>query len=307
MTTLILTLFAKILPLYLLIGLGYVAGRVLQINAREIARLLIYLITPIVFFGTTSSLTVTPQILWLPVITFLISATTATISFQSARLFLHDSRANLAGANAATMNSGYFGVPLFIALFGEQDVGIYMLLVMGSAIHEATVSCYILARGNFGVKESLQRLVRLPVVYAGMAGIVCALLGWHLPPALAETITQFRGAYIVLGMMLIGMMLGSMQKFALDAKYLIFAFAGRHLVWPLVACAIAYADAHGLHILTPTMQHALLVAALVPMAANSVAYATEFGVHPEKTATAVFISTFLALITIALAKLFILP
>ena len=44
----------------------------------------------------------------------------------------------------------------------------------------------------------------------------------------------------------------------------------------------------------------LWVLAIVPLAANTVAFASEMNLHPEKTATAVVISTVLAVFTVPL-------
>ncbi len=49
-------LIVNIIPLYCLIGLGYIAGRWLDVNIHSIAQTLIFLIAPIVTFGAMTRL-----------------------------------------------------------------------------------------------------------------------------------------------------------------------------------------------------------------------------------------------------------
>ena len=48
-------LIANIIPLYILIVVGFIGGRFLDINLPSIATIAIYILAPIVNFGATSS------------------------------------------------------------------------------------------------------------------------------------------------------------------------------------------------------------------------------------------------------------
>jgi predicted permease len=59
-------------------------------------------------------------------------------------------------------------------------------------------------------------------------------------------------------------------------------------------------DIRWLHLFNPLIYHVLALLAIVPLAANTVAYATQLNAHPEKAAVTVLASTLWALIYIPL-------
>ncbi len=97
------------------------------------------------------------------------------------------------------------------------------------------------------------------------------------------------------GMLIIGCTLGGMQKLEFDFKYLFATILGRHILWPLMILPVFI---FGREFFSPAALQSFLVLALVPLAANQVAYANEANIHPEKAATAVMISTLLAPIVV---------
>jgi predicted permease len=287
-----LNLFAQLLPLYIIILLGYCGKRWLQLDEKAIAKLVIFLITPVVFFGFTARATFALDVLSLPFINF---AAGAFVMFTAWRLHhafgLKDARGNLSALGVGTGNTGYFGIPLFTALFGPHNLGVYVFLIMGSGFAEVTMGYYILSRGHFSIRDSLLRVVRLPIVYAGLAGILVSYLHVPIPDTISTMFDWFKGAYVVLGMLIIGCTLGGMKKLEFDFKYLCSTVLGRHLIWPLLIWPICY---FGRNYFSPGAVQSFIVLALVPLAANQVAYANEANIHPEKAATAVMISTLLA-------------
>lgn len=301
-----LSLLAKLLPLYALIALGYVAGKKLQVAPQAIARLLIYTIVPVVFFGYTARLQPSPTIIFLPLIIWGISAAVLGIMWLIARRVFDDSRANLSAATAASINSGYFGVPLFIMLFGEQNVGVYMLAVLGFTFNELTLAYFTLARGHSDWRESLRKLLHLPSVYAGVLGIAFAFTGWQLPAPVIDVIGQSRGAYVVLGMMMLGLGLSQITAWKCEWRYLGLSFLGRFGITTALVAALMWLDKQTGHWLTLPMRQTLWLLCMLPLAANIVAYATDLKLHPEQAAAAVLLSTLLSAAILPFAAPFLL-
>ena len=65
-----LSLIAKILPLYLIIFLGFLAGKFLKAQKETIASILIYTITPVIVFHGVLTTEINLGILLLPVFYF---------------------------------------------------------------------------------------------------------------------------------------------------------------------------------------------------------------------------------------------
>ena len=287
-------LIAAILPLYLMIALGYIAGRFLHVSAQQIAGMVIYLIVPVVFFGAVATTPLNPAYLLLPVIAFAMSACMALLMYAVSRRLFQDATANLIGQASCTGNTGYFGVPLFLSLQPEQALGVYLLAIIGISISEATLGYYIIARGHFTAREAVRKLLRLPLLYACAAGLVANALVPVWPEAVTKTLTQFRGAYVVLGMMMIGLGLASLKGFELHGRFLAVLFLQKFVFWPILAVGIITLDRLGPQLLDTLATQVILTFSLVPLAANTVAFAAQLRVHPEKAAAAVLISTVIA-------------
>src|SRR5262249_46379322 len=135
-------------------------------------------------------------------------------------------------------NTGYFGLPVAVALFGQEAVPWVILAVLGVILYENSLGFFVTARGHHTLRESLGRISRLPSLYAFLAAATLNLgFGYRLPPDVATLADGFRGAYSILGMMMIG--LGVAQSgLRFDAKFLGLAFLGRFVAWPVVVFSL---------------------------------------------------------------------
>ncbi len=83
--------------------------------------------------------------------------------------------------------------------------------------------------------------------------------------------------------------------YRVDARFTGLALAAKFAVWPLAMLAIVAADAATLRFFGTEIHRVMLLLSMVPLAANTVAFATELRSQPEKAAFAVLASTIVAL------------
>ena len=184
-----------------------------------------------------------------------------------------------------------------IALFGPEAGVLAILTTLGFILFENTLGFFITARGNYTVNQSLERLLKLPTLYAFAAALALNWSGLKLAgQAYADLVLLFKGAYTVLGMMLIGLGLASIQKLVFDLKFLTVAFLVKFGLWPGVVFGVIYLDKTFFNFFSPLLHQVMMVLSVMPMAANTVAYATELKAHPEKVSLAVVLSTLFALV-----------
>ena len=69
---LFLIIFLKIIPLYVLATLGYIAGKFFDIDAKGIGKLIIYIIAPFVIFEAITHSTLSISTFILPIIAFIL-------------------------------------------------------------------------------------------------------------------------------------------------------------------------------------------------------------------------------------------
>ncbi|HEY8399711.1 MAG TPA: hypothetical protein VIK89_00540, partial [Cytophagaceae bacterium] len=287
-------------------ALGYVVKKLLKIDNGTIARLLIYLIVPVMVFNSAFTAPLTPGLLTLPLLFFLVSSLIAVVFYYTGKKVFKDSTANLLAMASGTANMGYFGLPVIVAILGDKGFDVAIFCVLGPTIFENSLGFYLAARGNFGWKESIYKLLKLPTIYAFVIGILLNFYNIEPSPLYEFYIPLFKGCYIILGMMLVGAGIAAVESYLLDIKYILLSFSAKFIAWPIIILAIILYDQHFFQLFTDFQQKAMLILSLAPMAANNVAFATELGLHPGKAAVAVFLSTMLALLYIPVIVTYIL-
>lgn len=292
---LFLTILLKLLPLYALIGFGYLAGKRLGAQGHTVAALLFYILLPMLIFTGVMRTKIDTGVLLLPVLLFFISSFLAIATYRIAGLWWKDSSKNVLGLSAGNGNTGYFGIPVAMMFFDEKTLGIYIMALLGVTLYENSIGYYITARGRHTGMESLKKICKLPSLYAFLAGLTLNQLQVEIPSIFADFVTNIRGAYSLLGMMMIGIGLSTIKSFKPDFKFLAVAFTTKFVAWPLLAFAVITADTMWLHLLSQPIYHALFIISIVPMAANTVVIATLLHAQPEKIAFAVLLSTLFGL------------
>jgi len=299
--TVFTTILLKLIPLYLMILLGYFAARRLKVQKESIAKLLIYIVVPVVIFSGVYTAKISVANLSLPILFFVICSLTALIFLAIGTfVFKKDSTKNLLAFTSGSGNTGYFGFPVILILFGNQAFSIAVLCSLGYVLYESSLGFFLMAKGNYTAKESLTRIVKLPSVYAFFVGLLFNYLNINLGEVATTTIESFKGAYTLFGMMIIGMGLVTVTIRHIDFKFLSISFLAKFLFWPVVILGIVFLDKTFSQFYSQDIYNVLILMSIVPLAANTVTFATELKVHPDKAAVAVFGSTLFALFYIPL-------
>jgi predicted permease len=291
-------LLGNLIPLYGLIALGFIGGRTLKLSQKTLADFTIFMAVPIVTFGFIAQLDFTPDLIALPVLLFLVQTIIAFIFMAIGTFIYADARANLLAMCCAMGNIGYFGLPLVILLFDTQIVAIYMFMLIGGLIFESTIAYYTFSRGAFDKRQSLIKLAKYPSLYAVMLGLIFNQLNIALPEQFLTYWTYFKGAYVITGMMIIGVALSKISNLVIAPQFITLSFIGKFLVWPLVTYAFIFFDQSITRFFEPQIYKLLLITAIVPPAANITAFAAQMNLKPEKAATTVLLGTVFALIYI---------
>lgn len=300
------TLLFKLIPLYIIILLGFFAGKYLHVKKEPIATLLIYIIAPIIIFNGVVATKINVSSLSLPILFFFLCSVMCLSFYWIAHFFWKDSTKNILAFTAGTGNTGYFGIPVAIALFNNNILGLVVLSVLGFVLYENSVGFFITARGHHTLKEALVKVVTLPTIYAFFLGLIVNLMSIHLGSIYADAVTNVKGAYIILGMMLIGLGLSGITALKFDFKFIGITFLAKFIIWPLLIFAVIIIDKLTFKLFDISIEKIMVLMSIVPLAANTVAYATQLKAQPEKASLAVLLSTLFALIYIPLIAVYFL-
>jgi hypothetical protein len=199
-----------------------------------------------------------------------------------------------------TGNTGYFGIPVALLLFGQEGLALYIVCMLGTTLFENSVGFYLAARGRYSLKDSLVRVAKLPSVYAFGLAVVLNLLGLSIPDVFMPLFDNLRGAYSILGMMIIGMGILSFRGLAGNLRFTGMAFFGKFVSWPLVALGLWWLDANVFGIYDLAVYQAVFLISITPIAANTVVIATMLDTAPKQAAGTALLSTLFALVFIPL-------
>jgi predicted permease len=296
-----LTLLGKILPLYFSIILGILSTSILKCNKDTVAKILLFILAPLIVFNATINVKLIPSVLFMPIFFFVLSSIMAFVLLSIFKNMWSDNTSNLLAFSTATGNTGNIGIPLAILFLEPKLVDVFIFTVLASILYQNSVGYYITAKGSFSAKESLRKVLKLPVIYAFILGISFNLLDIKIPLMFVDYSNYLKGAYAILGMMLVGM---GMEKIktdnSLDKKFITYTLAIKFILWPTLILIFIFIDKNFIHFLNDGFYMVMFLFSIVPLAGNTVTVATLLNVKPEKMSLAVFISTLVSLFYIPL-------
>ncbi len=292
-------LLGKITPLYLNIALGYIFTRYLTIKREQVAFLLVYILGPIVIFFATLSIDINLQLLFLPIFIFFFGS---SIAFYVLRRYQHtwkDASVNTLAFTCGTGNTGYFGIPLAMLLLSPQSANIFIFGTLASLLYENTTGFYVTAKASFTARESILKVIKLPLLYAFIFGLLFNILGFRTPEVLIQPFETFKWIYGILGMMMLGMGLkGFNLKDDFDIRYIKISYFYKFIFWPFIILMIIFLDKNFIGFLSTEIYKVLFLMSIVPLAGNTVTLAILLNATPQKASFTVLLSMLVSVIYI---------
>ncbi len=300
-------LFLKLIPLYVTVTLGWIAGRYLEASGKHIAGIMLYIMTPSVVFSGVMAAPLSAEVILLPFLTFTMCCVIGYLHLVIAKRIITDDSASLIPLSVGTGNTGYFGIPVALLLFGQEGLALYIVCMLGTTLFENSVGFYLAARGRYSLKDALVRVARLPSVYAFVLAVILNLSGSSIPDVFTPLFDNLRGAYSILGMMIIGMGILSFRGLAGNLRFTGLAFFGKFVSWPIAAMAFWWLDASFFGIYNLAVYQAIFLISITPIAANTVVIATLLDTAPKQAAGTALLSTLFALVFIPVMVALVIP
>ena len=308
------TILNTALPFFALIFCGYGAGRLKLLSEASIAGVnafVFYFALPAFIFNlmATSPLAdvangpFVAAYLGAGLVVFAVAAILGRLLFDVRR-----SEAALQGSAAVLGNTGYMGIPLVAAAFGDRAA---IPLVLGLTL-EATVLIpltIILVEAQKGLDAGWSQLlgsvagamVRNPIIIAIFAGVLISATGIGLPTPV-ENFTALLGraagpcALFALGATLTSFPISTGLS---EVSYMTFF---KLLIHP---AAIWFATTR-LFDVDPLWATVAILGAALPVAANVFIVAKQYDTYVERVSSAILVSTAISVVTVS-ALLTILP
>lgn len=276
-------ILSTLLPVFLIAGCGALYGRFRTPDIRGLNILNIELFVPMLVFAVLADQKAPLQdYAWL--------ALAATVVILGSGIILYP-LAKVLNLNLKTFlppmmfnNSGNMGLPLLVFAFGEAALPAAIVLFIVETLLHFSVGLYILDPHT----SIIQRL-RLPIVFASIAGLAVNIGGIPLPDSLLQTMNM-------LGEVCIPLMLFALGVRMLDIDFndwklgmlgaIACPISGLLLAWPMIALL----DLPGMQVAS------LWVFAALPPAVLNYMLAEQYHQEPHKVASLVLLSNLGSLI-----------
>lgn len=292
----LLTIFSTIIiPIVVLAAIGFVLDRAFQLDIQTLTRVGFYVFTPAIAFSTiTGSELTSAEMLTIAsfAVAHMVAMALLAVGLFSFKPF-NDQRLVL-GFGAVFFNAGNYGFPLMLLAFGEWAVGVIAIVLVVQIIFLYTVGLFLLIRAEMGVRGALDRLLRMPVLYAVLLAFVVRAFDLELIPQVAIPLERLSEAFIAMALITLGAQL-SRSELAGEAASVSALVLVRLLASPLIAAALVV-----LLPISPEMAPVLVLGAGLPVAVNVFIMAREFDRRPEFASQIVFWTTVLSAATIPL-------
>lgn len=286
------TLFS-ILGIYLFIAVGFGAKWAFKekIDDRTITLISVYFLQIFLTFWGLLKRPIDMDFLAAPSLYLAITLIALALMIPlSKMLFTDPKERSIATVAALIGNTGNLGIPLGIALFGEESIPYTTLINLVNVFVVYTVGVFYYSRGEFSVRDSLLNILKLPVLWAAMAAIALNLAEYRPSEAIDKTLMM--GAYTSMTMQLVlfGIYLYGIKLGELNPKLTVWVSGTKFLLVPLIAWIIL-----GMVDMEPMVKGVLFLELIVPLAVANVNLASLYNCAPRTATVQVFITSVLFL------------
>jgi malate permease and related proteins len=155
---------------------------------------------------------------------------------------------------------------------------------------------YYAAKGSKetnNIKESLMKVVKMPVIYGAALGLIFQVSGLIIPNFVIQAVELIADAAIPTVMLVLGMQLATLNRENMKIADVTSIVMIRILVSPAIAYLIVT-----IFSIEGLLAKILILSAAMPTAANTTMYALQFETEPDFVSSSTFITTILSIITV---------
>ncbi|MDD4507269.1 MAG: AEC family transporter [Sulfurospirillaceae bacterium] len=280
----------SIISIYAFILLGYMAKKMFKDELQEKGMILlsIYFLQPMLAFWGLSSKPLNLELLQVPFWYIAISLLCMSISFGIAALFFKDTKEkSIVTISVIIGNTGNLGIPLGIALFGEESIIYTTMINVANVFIVYTLAVFFYSRGNFSIKESLLNIIKLPVIWFAILALVFNFLHLSIHPAIFKSLEM--GAYctMVIQLIIFGMYLFNVNLKSVNLKLLLHVSSIKFILAPIISGLILFVWLP----LPPIVSVLIFLELIVPLAVTNVNLSALYDCKPLDVTMLVFFTS----------------
>ncbi|HIP53925.1 MAG TPA: transporter [Sulfurimonas autotrophica] len=283
----------SIITIYVFIVMGYLAKRTFkeQIDDKTITLINVYFLQVFLTFWGLLLHPIDTTLFYAPAIYLMIVIVVLIISaLFASKLFPRKKEYSIAMVAAVIGNTGNLGIPLNIAIFGEESIPYTTIINLMNVFVVYTIGVYFYSRGNFDVKTSLKNIVKLPILWAAMLAIFLSLYGYKPSKTVLNMLMMGAYASMTMQLFLFGIYLYGTKIKEINKRLISWVMALKFVLLPLVAFSLLLFIE-----LDPMIKGILFIELLMPLAVANVNLASLYDCEPKIVTALVFLSSILFL------------
>ena len=283
----------SILSIYIFIVIGYIAKMSFkeQIDDKTITIINIYFLQ---VFLTFWGLLIRPfdiTLLYAPSIYLFIVAIVILVSAFVAKLLFEDKKEySIATVAAIIGNTGNLGIPINIAIFGEESIPYTTVVNLVNVFVVYTIGVFYYSRGSFDTKTSLSNIFKLPILWAAIIAIALGVYGYKPSGVILNTLMMGAYASMTMQLFLFGIYLYGTKIKEISKRLVIWVLTLKFIILPLIAFVVLVNIE-----LDSMVKGIIFIELMMPLAVANVNLASLYDCKPRVVTALVFVSSFMFL------------
>ena len=289
----------SISSLYIFIVLGYLAKMSFKekIDDKTITLINVYFLQVFLTFWGLLIRPIDVTLLYAPSIYLGIVAIVILIAaFVAKLLFENKKEYSIATVAAIIGNTGNLGIPINIAIFGEESIPYTTVVNLVNVFVVYTIGVYYYSRGTFDSKTSLMNIVKLPILWAAIIAILLSIYEIKIHSSIMNMLMMGAYASMTMQLFLFGIYLYGTKIKEISKRLIIWVLTFKFILLPAVAFLVL-ANIE----LDPMIKGIIFIELMMPLAVANVNLASLYDCSPRVVTALVFLSSvlFLGIIFIA--------
>ncbi|WP_239733184.1 MULTISPECIES: AEC family transporter [Mammaliicoccus] len=287
-----------LLPLLILIFVGFLLQRKFEFNFKHFSTLITYCLMPVAVFANIYDITIQMDLL-LKVLYYIVAYSLVMIligNLFAKVLNLQKGESAALKNSISLMNSGNYGLPVSQLIFSQNPIGVavQIFVLIFQNLLTYSYGMYNLLSTTKSLKDIVISFLKLPVFHALILGIIFQVGHIKLSQVFLIPIHQISDSFAPIALILLGAQLAHI-KLKLLHRAIMGSLIGRLIIGPLIALGLIY-----LFHIDGVIAQSLFIASAFPTSRNTSTIAFEYDVEPELHAQIVLFSTLLSSVTVSI-------
>ncbi|WP_324172174.1 AEC family transporter [Sulfurimonas sp.] len=293
----------SILSIYIFIVIGFIAKLSFKekIDDKTINLINVYFLQVFLTFWGLLIKPIDITLLYAPSIYLVIVIILLLVSiFTAKKLFSSPKDYSIATVAAIIGNTGNLGIPINIAIFGEESIPYTTVVNLVNVFVVYTVGVFYYSRGTYNIKTSLLNIIKIPILWASIIAILLSIYGYKPSGAIANMLMMGAYASMTMQLFLFGIYLYGTKIKEVSKSLIVWVISFKFVLLPLIAFIVLYFLE-----LDSMIKGIIFIELMMPLAVTNVNLASLYDCKPKIVTALVFISSviFLGVIFIAVKAL----